>query len=411
MASNTFSIHFIIKKGKVNKEGLVPIVARIRINGMQTEISTNRTILPSLWLKDKEASKPIDAFHEQLNSHLEVFKIKQYATYSKLLLSEEEVSAHSFKQATSNRRKVMPKAPTLIEAAREHNEQFEKLVGIKYSYGSYKNYKTTLKYLIEFVPQYKNKKDISLSEVNYKFCETFYAWLTSSKNCKTNGANKQLQRLKKIINFSIKSGYILTNPMQSFALKFKPAEKVALNNAEIKAIANLKLQRDTLKKVRDAFLFQCYTGLSYSDIVRLDISHIVKAAKGELWIKMKRKKTDVSFSIPLLPSALKILNQYLEQQGLDKLIFPVLSNQKMNDALKIIQELAGISKSLTTHLARHTFATTITLSNGVPIETVSKMLGHTNLKTTQVYAKVLDTKIGYDMDILKKKLEERDSNK
>ena len=407
MASNTFSIHFIIKKEKENKQGLVPIVARIRINGKQTEVSTNRTVKPSLWLKEKEAAKPIDAAHEQLNRHLEAFKIKQYATYSKLLLGEANITAQSFKQSTSGSRIVAPKPHTLIDAAREHNEQFEKLVGIKYSYGSYKNYKTTLKYLIEFVPQYKSKKDIMLTEVNYKFCETFYAWLTSSKNCKTNGANKQLQRLKKIINFSIKSGYLLTNPMQTFSLKFKPVEKVALNNTEIKAIANLTLQRDTLKKVRDAFLFQCYTGLSYSDIVRLDISHIVKAAKGELWIKMKRKKTNVSFSIPLLPSALEILNKYLEHQALDKLIFPILSNQKMNDALKIVQELAGISKSLTTHLARHTFATTITLSNGVPIETVSKMLGHTNLKTTQVYAKVLDSKIALDMEILKKKLKRK----
>ena len=404
MANSTISFHFIIKKEKENKKGLAPIIARIRIDGKQLEVTTSRSVKPNLWLKDKESAKPVDATHEQLNRHLEAFRIRLYSVYSKLLLVEENITAQSFRQAISGK-SAAPKPHTLIEATKEHNQQFEKLIGIKYSYGSYKNYKTTLKYLGEFVFLYRDKKDILLSEVDYKFCEAFFTWLTTSKCCKTNGANKQLQRLKKIIHFSIRSGYLLSNPMQTFTLKFKPVERVALSVSEIKALAELSLQRETLKKVRDAFLFQCYTGLSYSDIVRLNLSHLIKEGSGGFWIKMKRQKTDVSFSIPLLPAALEVLNRYLGLQTPEKPVFPILSNQKMNDALKLLLELAGISKSLTTHLARHTFATTITLCNGVPIETVSRMLGHTNLKTTQVYAKVLDSKIAHDMQLLKEKLQ------
>ena len=160
----------------------------------------------------------------------------------------------------------------------------------------------------------------------------------------------------------------------------------------------------TLKEVRDAFVFQCFTGLSYSDLKRLSEKHIYKVGNGDLWIKMERQKTEVGFSVPLLKPAARLLDEYLQSNNDSEYLFLVLSNQKMNDNLKVIQEIADISKNLTTHLARHTFATTVTLNNNVPIETVSKMMGHTNIRTTQLYAKVMDMKIEADMQNLKDKL-------
>jgi site-specific recombinase XerD len=403
MANNTFSIHFYIKKEKLNKNGLAPIVAKVKINGMKAEFSTTRTVAPHLWMADKEQVRSSDANLKQINEHLESFKTKLYATYSKLLRNDVELTTEAFKTALAGK-KDDRSVPSFIELIKEHNLDYEKLVGIKYTPGGYKCYKTTLKYVTEFTTFKYGRRDIRLEEVNFKFCEGFFAWLTSCKNCKINGANKQIQRIKKLLNFSIRLGYINANPMHTYPLKFRIQERIALNDIELKTMIELSLQRDTLKEVKDVFLFQCYTGLSYSDVCRLSKEHLVEGRDGVLWIKMKRAKTNVSFSIPLLEPARKLLDKYSNSLSKKSTLLPVLSNQKMNENLKLIQKLAGLPKNLTSHLARHTFATTITLTNGVPIETVSKMLGHTSLKTTQIYAKVVDTKIQEDMKVLAEKL-------
>jgi site-specific recombinase XerD len=404
MAINTFSVQFLLKKDKLNKEGFAPIFAKVTLNGSKMELSTSRMIEPSNWLPDKRRAKVQTEKQKQLNEHLESFKTKLYATYSKLLHQEDELTTSAFRDALKGKKVEKVIEQTLVATATEHNIQFEKQVGEKYSYGSFKNYKTTLKYLIEFVPLFSGKKDIPLKEVGYKFCEAYFNWLTTEKDCHTNGANKQIQRLKKILNYAILSGYIQVNPAARYSLEFKPHQKIALTQTELEILGSLSLQRKTLEEVRDIFLFQCYTGLSYGDIYSLTSENLQKAEDGSTWIKMQRQKTGISFSVPLLRKAESILGKYVPLQGKGDRIFPVLSNQKMNQNLKVVQELAGIAKSLTTHLGRHTFATCITLSNGVPIETVSRMLGHTKLSTTQVYAKVIDTKIGLDMKALKDKL-------
>jgi site-specific recombinase XerD len=403
MTPNTFSVQFIIKADKQDNGGFVPIYAKIFINGCKIELSTFQKISPSHWDKTKRQVKPHIKTAIEVNQFLEKFKSRIYSCYSKLMGTDEDLNATTFKSKFYGKA-IVEKVPKIIEVAEQHNKNFESLIGVKYSHGSFKNYRTTLKYLKEFIPKAYKLSDLELKKVNFTFCEKFYSFLTTEKSCNTNGANKQIQRLKKIINYSIKQGFIHFNPMATFSLEFKPVNKIALTTDEINRVAEITFQRETLANVRNVFLFQCYTGLSYADVKRVSKKHLQADDKGKLWIRMERAKTTTYFSVPLLPKALEILELYSELNHKEGYLLPVLSNQKMNDNLKVIQEIAKINKSLTTHLARHTFATTITLGNGVPIETVSRMLGHTKLSTTQVYAKVLENKIERDMKQLSKKL-------
>ena len=197
------------------------------------------------------------------------------------------------------------------------------------------------------------------------------------------------------------------NPFIGFKLVKKEVVREILSKEDLEKMARVQFPTERSGQVRDIFLFCCYTGLAYADIKKLKRSEIVIGVDGERWIFTSRQKTDTPSKIPLLPTALEIIGKY-ENHPLclnKNLLMPVLSNQKMNDYLKQIADLSGIDKVLTFHIARHTFATTITLSNGVPIETVSKMLGHRSLRTTQHYAKILDLKVSEDMMVLKGKLE------
>lgn len=405
MTPNTFSVHFIVRNDRMDRNGYAPIYAKVTINGERMHLALNHKIKPTDWLSSQGQARNTSKVNKDINNAIEAFKSRIYQARSQLLSTYKPLTTASLKIELFGE-KITAKLPTLIETATEHNLHFQSMIGIKYSSGSYKNYRTTLKYLTEFVPLYSGKKDIPLSEINYKFAEAYFTFVTTQKTCKQNGANKHIQRLKKILNYAIRQGYLQQSQMANYSLEFKPVNKLALTLTELKTLQDLKLQRKVLQDVRDVFLLQCYTGLSYGDVKRLSRLDIHLTSKNEYWIKMNREKTKTAFSVPLLPNALSILEKHLIAEKKGRLL-PVLSNQKMNENLKVIQELAGISKNLTSHLARHTFATTITLGNGVPIETVSRMLGHTKLSTTQLYAKVLDNKIADDMDKLRIKLENR----
>lgn len=395
-----YNISFYLRKYRINKENKAPIYIRISLNKEKMEIPSGQYIDITKW--DDKAQRVIRCNDvNNVNNMLTIIKGEVNQVISQLYISGEIVTIANIRKMYKG--ESLKEIHTLITTAEEHNKHFEGNVGIKYSYGSYKNYKTTLKYLREFVPLFNSKRDIELSAVNYKFCESFFSFLTTSKKCHVNGANKQMQRLRKIINYAIRLGYMASNPMSNYQLEFTPVTKLALTMEEVHRIFALQLSQ-SLEQVKDTFLLQCYTGLSYSDVKALTREHISAGSDKSVWIRMTRQKTKVMFTVPLLPRAQHIISKYLPNSKAGLPLISVLSNQKMNKALKTIQKLAGISKNLTTHLARHTFATTITLSNGVPIETVSKMLGHTKLSTTQVYAKVLENKIGADMQALSSKL-------
>jgi len=219
--------------------------------------------------------------------------------------------------------------------------------------------------------------------------------------CNNNGMMKHMQRFKKVINFSLKNQYILHNPFNGFRIHFERTNRVYLLQDELQRLHEVKLN-NSLCKMRDVFLFACYTGLSYTDISKLSTKNLKKGNDNLMWIYIKRTKTNIPSNIPLLPPAVLLINAFKKLYN-GKTLFPIISNQKINKGLKRISALCGFNKKLTFHSARHTFATTVTLTNGVPIETVSKMLGHNNIKTTQIYARVIDSKVSQDMLILRQK--------
>ncbi|MNE32206.1 Tyrosine recombinase XerD [compost metagenome] len=298
-------------------------------------------------------------------------------------------------------------APTLVSLMEYHNEQqLHKLAP-----GTMKNYHTTQRYVKIFLTEKLHRNDIFLSQLTYKFILDFERYLFNyvpkdhQKPLNNNGIMKHIERLRKMINMAVKLDWLSKDPFTSFKKHFDKVERESLNSKEITALANKEFTIERLRHVRDMFLFSCYTGLSYIELAELTPNKIVTGIDGGLWISTSRAKTDTGVRVPLLPQAIELMEKYRDDpRALNNgTVFPVISNQRMNGYLKEIADLSGITKTLTFHIARHTFATTVTLSNGVPIESVSKMLGHTSIRTTQIYAKVVEQKLSEDM----RKLEQR----
>jgi site-specific recombinase XerD len=294
----------------------------------------------------------------------------------------------------------------LLVLFQEHNDEVKSLVGREFSAGTVERYKTCKKHITDFLKHKYNINDLPVHKVDYKFITDLEYYLKTTKKNAHNTAVKYIANFKKIIRIALANDWISKDPFLKWKAKLKRVDREFLNQEEIEKIINLEIKIPRLDYVRDIFIFSCFTGLAYIDCKNLTKENLVIGVDGEKWIHTTRKKTETRSSIPILPIAGRIIQKYEDDPILryKGLVLPVLSNQKMNAYIKEIADLCGIQKNLTFHLARHTFATTVTLTNGVPIESVSKMLGHTNLRTTQHYAKVLDMKVGRDMALLKDKL-------
>lgn len=400
--NKTFGLLFYLKKSKANASGKLPIYLRITIDGKRTEISTKRTIEIEKW--SVEANKVIGRTEDvrELNAYLDSLISRVYQSHRDLIQDNKEVTAETLKNKFLG---VEEKQVTLITLFKDHNNRVEKLIGKGYSTGTLDRYKTVFKHLQEFMKHNYNVSDICFNRINHKYITDFEFYLKSERNCAHNSAIKYIKNFKKIVRIAIASDLITKDPFLNYKVQLKVVKREFLSEEEIQTMLEKDLHTHRLEIVRDIFIFCCYTGLAYSDVKKLSKDSLVIGIDGEKWIKTNRTKTGTRSNIPLLPPALKILKKY-ENSPLSVskgVLLPVLSNQKSNAYLKEVADLCGIKKNLTTHLARHTFATTVTLSNGVGIESVSKMLGHTSIKTTQHYAKILDRKVSDDMAILKQK--------
>lgn len=292
-----------------------------------------------------------------------------------------------------------------MDIFKQHNEQMKALVNKEFSPLTLERYETSFRHTQEFMKWKYKIHDIDIKQLKYEFITDYEFWLKSERNCDHNTSIKYLSNFKKIVHICIKNGWLDRDPFVGFKMAKREVERPFLVQEELDKIINKKFLMPRLSQVRDIFIFCCYTGLAYADVEKLTREEITTGIDGEKWIWTSRQKTDSTTRIPLLPPALEILDRYEDDpQCVNKRrLLPVLSNQKMNNYLKEIADACDITKKMTFHTARHTFATTVTLTNGVPIETVSKMLGHRNLKTTQHYAKILDLKVSEDMKALRSK--------
>ena len=402
--NKTFNLLFFIKKNKIRTNGTAPIYLRITIDGKAAEIAAKRYIDPKKW--DNKSQKAVGNSQEAktLNSYLKTLEQKVYDFHYLMLKEEDFVTAESLKS------KLLGTDVTtrmLIPIFQEHNDKVEALVGQDFAPGTLERYKTSLKHTQEFLNWKYKVSDIDITKIDHVFIMDYDFWLRSVRKCANNTAVKYIKNFKKIIRLCMANGWLSKDPFLGYKAKLKVVERPYLAKEEIQAVYEKEFASDRLSQVRDIFLFSCYTGLAYVDVKQLSKSNINTGIDGNQWIFTRRQKTDTSTRVPLLPLAQELVLKYENHPQCvnSDVLFPVLSNQKMNSYLKEIASICGINKDLTFHIARHTFATTVTLSNGVPIESVSKMLGHTNIKTTQHYAKILDKKVSYDMVNLKKVLQ------
>ncbi|MCX2739495.1 site-specific integrase [Pontibacter anaerobius] len=398
-----FNLLFYLKKPKHYNTGSVPIYMRITVEGKRAELTTGRECEPSRWNAAAGRVIGTKASIKSMNMYLDNLQAKVYEAHRQLVEAEQAITAESIKNKFIGKEES-PRM--LIEIFEEHNLKLKALVGAEYSAETLKRYKTSLRHTAGFLRWKYKVDDIDIRKVDPFFVSEYDFYLRSVRKCCNNSAVKYIKNFGKVIRICLANGWLESDPFRNYKAKTKKVDRVFLTEEELQKMADKVFVSDRLTQVRDIFLFSCFTGLAYVDVQKLKHSDIRKGVDGEQWIFKNRQKTDTASRIPLLPMALSILERYREhpQCVYEGRLLPVLSNQKMNAYLKEIADICGITKSITFHIARHTFATTVTLLNGVPMESVSKMLGHTSLRTTQYYAKILDVKVGEDMQKLRERL-------
>lgn len=389
---STFRILFYVKKDKQRADGTFPIMCRITIDGQASRFNTKANVNPNVWNAKTGVAIGKSKEAVEINTLLDSIKTSIYNVYHDLQTRENNVNAERVKNIFLG---IEVKHQTVLELFQRHNEDVAKLVGISKSKETHQKYEVAYKRMAGFIREYYNVSDISLKEVNHMFLHNFEIYLMTTCRCASNTTAKFLQRFRTIILMAKNNGWIHIDPFANFKIKFQKTDRGYLTQQEIDVIMHKEFTTERLERVRDIFIFSCFTGLAYIDVKNLRQSNIRTSFDERLWVMGKREKTGVSFSVPLLDIPKKIIEKYSGKLPDDK-VLPVTSNQKMNEYLKEIGTICGIGKDLTFHLARHTFAT-LTLTKGVSIESVSKMLGHTNIKTTQIYARITDAKVSNDM--------------
>ena len=398
MERNSFSVLFFLKKTKLLKNGEASVCMRITVNNVRSETNIRKSITPSLWNQAKECSRGKDRKSNDLNKFIEEARIKLYNIHADLKQEGLPISATILRDKFfSLEKKEEPK--TLIATFQEHNDQCRELVGKDYALITVRRYESCKRYLAELIRLKYYKEDLPLSEVNGELVRAFEFYLKTEKECQQNTVIRYMKCLKKITNLALANEWITKDPFIGIKFHEKEVIREFLTLDELHRIYNKEFSLDRITVVRDVFIFASFTGLAFSDVQQLSAEHIVQDNNGNYWIRKPRQKTKNMCNIPLLDIPMQILEKYKSHPTCQKknVLLPVPCNQKMNSYLKEIADLCGISKSLTTHVARHSYATSVCLANGVSIENVAKMLGHSNIKMTQHYARVLDSSILKDM--------------
>lgn len=400
-----FSLNFMARKSRPNKEGEIPILLRITMNGQRAEIYTNRYISPDNWNSAKGQAKGKTRKDIELNRYLDTIRTKIFEIHNQLVMRDEQITPDVLKRAFLGK---LEKPKMLCEAFREVNikvrEQYERGDLCK---ATVLRWERCVVYLEEFLLEKENENDIPMKKLTSGMVDDFEHFLRVRKKCANNAAVKYIRYLKNVVRVGIANKWIDDDPFIGKRYTRTKSDREFLTEEELKAIMTLDLSGlPRLDLVRDTFVFCCFCGLAFIDISTLSRDHIIKDENGEEWIRKARQKTGEVSTIPLLEIPKSIAEKYRNHpKAIAKnLVLPVISNQRMNSYLAEVATLAKISKHLTTHIARHTFAT-MSLNNHVPIESISKMLGHSDISTTQIYARMLDQTVSEDMARMRAKFD------
>ena len=392
----TFSVRFIARVSKNTPNSNERLYARITVAGERTEVSLGQDIASGLF--DQNAQRCLKSSKDArlANDFMEAVKYKLNDYRKELMLEGKGITADSLK------RKYMGipltdeiHKPTILELYEIHNNKLKELIDIDIAKATYKRHSTSKSHVAAFIKYQFGQDDLELDRIGYKFLNDYEHYFKVVRKCNHNSTMKYIKNLGKVIRLGLAEGYLTKNPFDKFKLTYKTVQRDILTIEEVEKLVKLKIQEERLDRVRDLFVFCIYTGLAFVDVTNLKMEHLIKTKQGTTWIKNSRCKTSVSFLIPLLPIPQRLVKKYdsFIKRNVDNSVMPTLSNQKYNSYLKELAIRAKINKNLTSHLARHTFATTITLNEGVPLEVVSKMLGHSDTKTTQIYAKIQEKAI------------------
>lgn len=408
--SNSYSLLFLARKSRAQRSTDSSIYMRITMDGKRATMAISRKIDPSKWNQQK--GRAIGNLPEcaEINSHIDKLTYNVRKIHQELMDRKEFVTANKIMNILNG---TGENARFALVVFKEHNEEADNLIGTSMSKSTAKRYWTCYGHVSQFIKEVYKEDDYRLQDIDFSFIKKFELYLKTVRNCNHNSTLKYINNFKKIIRLALANKWMTKDPFYNYKVKFEEVERDFLTEEEIDLLWEKELHFERLILVRDMFIFSCYTGLAYSDVEKLSKEDVSIGIDGSKWIRIYRTKTNTRSSIPLLPIAAEIIERYSDHPSVkdsSKLI-PVLSNQKSNLFLKEIAISCGITKTLTTHLARHTFATTVTLTNGVPLESVSKMLGHKSLRTTQHYAKIVDSKISDDMNLLKEKLAQKKLDK
>ena len=404
--NQTFSILFWLSKSKI-RNGKAPIYCRISINGRRTEIASKRLIEPEKWNSSTGAVRGNSEEARTINTFLSAMKTEILNHYNLLQSNGEIITSDKIKNSLLG---VKEEQKTILGVIKIHNDKMKDRINIDISKSTHTKFETILKKITLFIKKKYNSKDLLIVDLNNKFVVDFEHFLRVDEKIGLNTCTKYIRSLKKVMNMCVANEWLNRNPFDNFKCATESTVREVLTIDELIEIENKDFKIERLNEVRDVFLFCCYTGFAFIDVYQLTNKELTFGIDGNKWIFTNRQKTGNQSNVPLLPQALRILEKYKDHpvREITGKLFPVKSNQKMNAYLKEIGTICMLNKNLTMHLARHTFATTVTLSNGVPIETVSKMLGHTKLATTQIYAKVLEHKVGSDMNVLMEKMKSQE---
>ena len=395
MERHTFSINFWISPSRVNKSGVTSINVTITLNGSRATFSSNKQVSPQDWDAGKQKVRGSNDTSKSINESLRQIRNRIYDKESELLDRGYVLTADLLKDAYLDKIDAIQNK-TLCQLYEEYLESQSKAVGTNISDDTYYHYQRTLVLIKDYISKKYRRNDMALQELNYSFISDFDTFLRKDYNQRKNTTVKHLRCLKRVVNVAIANRYLKFDPFLNYKVQREEVDKVFLTEEELRAIINKDFAIKRLERVRDIFIFCCFTGLSYSDVKTLDKSHFETDEAGRVWIKKHRVKTGVLFRVPLLPIPKLILEKY---KGGEKML-PVIDLSSTDAYLKEIADLCGIDKRISFHTARFTFATTVTITNRISLEVVSKMMGHTNTRMTSHYAKIVDKYIGEEMDRL-----------